>query len=114
MYEVRVIMMIVLCFVCFRCPDVCFMLLLPVSANCHASRTHSYAQHGDNCLCGHTFEDRCMRTGAIRYSFFSFLFLLCQIYWCLFALVLFLLFLCFSCCLLAAELCVCLRFLPFH
>ncbi|KAF5222524.1 hypothetical protein ECC02_004329 [Trypanosoma cruzi] len=69
--KVRVVMMIVFYFICFRCPAVC-SALCPTSVTLNASQTHSYARHAHNCLRGITFEDGCMHTAVILCSSFLF------------------------------------------
>ncbi|KAF5218343.1 hypothetical protein ECC02_008714 [Trypanosoma cruzi] len=68
--KVRVVMMIVFCFICFSCAAVCSTFLTPVSVTWHASQTHSYARHAYNCLRGITFVDGCMHTAVILCSSF--------------------------------------------
>ncbi|KAF5219579.1 hypothetical protein ECC02_007415 [Trypanosoma cruzi] len=92
MYKVRVIMMIVFCFTCFGCPAVCSALWLPASVTLNASRTHSYARHACNCLCGRTVEDGRMRTGATWVQvfflcFYCFTLLLLFYFWFIFHLL---------------------------
>ncbi|EAN81999.1 mucin-associated surface protein (MASP), putative, partial [Trypanosoma cruzi] len=59
--------MIVFCFTCFCCRAVC-SALCPASVTLNATQTHSYAWHAHNCLRGFTFEDGCVRAGAILCS----------------------------------------------
>ncbi|EKF29151.1 mucin-associated surface protein (MASP), putative, partial [Trypanosoma cruzi marinkellei] len=92
MYKVRVSMMIVFCFICFRCPAVC-SALLPTSVTLNASLTNSHARHAHNSLSGRTVEDRCMSAGAIWCSS-CFLCFNVLLYCCLFNFVLLLLVLC--------------------
>ncbi|RNC52774.1 mucin-associated surface protein (MASP) [Trypanosoma cruzi] len=86
MYKVRAIMMIVFCFLCFRCPAVC-SALLPTSVTLNASQTYAYARHAHNCLRGHTVENRGVRAGAILCSSFVCFYcftLLLPVYFCFF------------------------------
>ncbi|EKG06654.1 mucin-associated surface protein (MASP), putative, partial [Trypanosoma cruzi] len=84
MYKVRENMMIVFCFICFRCPAVC-SVLYPTSVTLNESRTYAYARHAHNCLRGRIFL--CAGTCALEpfgaaFCFFTVFTFLLPVYFC--------------------------------